>query len=74
MADILHMPPRPPRKGRPRNRPIEGAPLAQLIDGVDFREANKPTYAEIQADLNRVAHYLLRAMRSADRIFPAYPD
>ncbi|WNC88820.1 hypothetical protein RI103_14045 [Paraburkholderia sp. FT54] len=72
MADILHMPPRPLRKGRRRERPTEGAPLAPVIDGPQFLEPNKPTYAEVKAAVDKLAYHLLGAMRAAKEIFPAY--
>jgi hypothetical protein len=69
MADVLHMPPRPIRKGRPRSQPVKGAPLAEVID---FHEANKPTYVEVKASVDKLAYHLLWAMRAAKEIFPAY--
>jgi hypothetical protein len=74
MADILTMPTRPRQKGRRREKQIEGAPLADVIDGVDFREASKPTHAELTASINKVAYHLLWASRSLAEMFPAYRD
>ena len=77
MADILHMPARPVRKGRPRNRPIDGAPVAQVIDDVAFRGAAKPTRAEINAYIDRIAYHLLmagRTVRDLSRASQAYWD
>lgn len=74
MADILHMPPQPRQRGRRRERPIEGAPLAHVIDGVDFRETNKPTYDEVKRSLDKLTYHLTWAMRAAKEMFPAYPD
>jgi hypothetical protein len=64
VADVLHMPPRPRQKGRRRERPIEGAPLAAVIDGVAFRDPTKPTYAELTAYIDRLAYHLLMAGRT----------
>ncbi|MFM0732350.1 hypothetical protein PQQ52_17835 [Paraburkholderia sediminicola] len=72
MAEILHMPTRPPRKGRRREKPVQGAPLAAVIDGIDFREANKPTYAEMKASLDKLAYHLWQASEAASKMFPAY--
>ena len=74
MAEILHMPAWARQNGRRRERPIEGTPLAQVIDGIDFREANKPTYAEIKASLDKLAYHLWQASEAAAKIFPAYPN
>lgn len=74
MAEILQMPAHPTRKGRRRERPIEGVPLASVIDGIDFREVNKPTYEEVKASVNRLAHHLRLACDACMELFPAYPD
>lgn len=74
MAEILRMPAPPRQKGRRRERPIVGAPLAQVINGVDFREAGKPTYDEIKRSLDKLSYHLLHAARAAKKIFPAYED
>lgn len=74
MAEILQMPPQTPRKGRRRERPIKGAPLAQVIDEIDFREASKPTYEEVKSAVDKLAYHLMWAMRAAKEIFPAYPN
>lgn len=71
MADILHMPARARPKGRRRKQPIEGAPLADVIEAIRRMQDTEPTYAEIRRDLNQVAHHLLRAIRAAEKIFPA---
>lgn len=72
MAKILHMPSRHIRKGRRRERPIEGAPLAQVLEDINFRVAEKPTYAEVKTSVDALAYHLLWAMRAAKEIFPAY--
>jgi hypothetical protein len=74
MAEILHMPLRPRQKGRRREKPIQGAPLAAVIVGIDFRETDKPTYAEVKSAVDKLAYHLLWAMRAAKEIFPAYPN
>ncbi|RQR94545.1 hypothetical protein DIE04_19005 [Burkholderia sp. Bp8994] len=72
MAEIIHMPTRQLRKGRRREKPIQGAPLADVIDDIDFRAASKPTYEEIKASLDKLAYHLIWASRAAKEIFPAY--
>jgi hypothetical protein len=74
MAEILHMPPRLARKGRRRERPIVGAPMARVVEGINFREANKPTYEEVRASINRLAHHLASACEACRELFSAYSD
>lgn len=62
------------QKGRRRERPIVGAPLAQVINDVDFREAGKPTYEEVKRSLDKLSYHLLQAARAAKEMFPAYED
>jgi hypothetical protein len=71
MADVLHMPLRPALKGRPRNQPIEGAPLAQVIEGVAFRDPLKPARAEINVLIDRIAYHLLMAGRTVQDLSQA---
>jgi hypothetical protein len=74
MAVILPMPHRARPKGRRRERPIKSAPLAHVVEGTDFREANKPTYEEIRASINNLAHHLALACDACRELFPAYPN
>jgi hypothetical protein len=60
--------------GRRRERPIEGAPLAHVVEGIDFREASKPTYAEVKASIRKLAYHLMQACDACGELFPAYPD
>lgn len=73
MADILHMPLRPRPKGRRRERPIEGAPLAE-VDAIDFGASEKPTYAELTAYIDRIAYHLLEAGRAVMDLSQACRD
>jgi hypothetical protein len=73
MAEIMHMPPRPRERGRRRERPVEGAPLAQvIINGTDFREAIKPTHAEINASIDKLSYHLPGAVRAMKEIARAH--
>ncbi|MDQ7978714.1 hypothetical protein QYH69_15795 [Paraburkholderia sp. SARCC-3016] len=68
MAEILDMPLQPRQKGRRRERPIKGAPMALIIDGVDFRKAIGPTPEEVKQANDQLALHLLQTVRAAQEL------